>query len=171
MSGRSFAISSMLDLEGYLAVVDQLGGTLTMLTPRERHLRIQHWRQVFAAPLHRATGKWKDGQFEWHVFSGRWSRALNGGRAQAAYAEEAERWTRARKRTAPGGVRPTFWLVPEDAEYPAYRCEGARLPDLSHLFADAYVWPDDASWTMAFTHEASAMDLGPYFSRREWVDA
>jgi hypothetical protein len=67
------------------------------------------------------------------------------------------------------GIRPTYWLVPEAPEYPAYRCEGARLPDLSHTTTDVYVWPDDVAWTMAFTHEAAALGLGPYFSRREWV--
>jgi len=67
-------------------------GTVTARSPQERHARMQEWRQVFAAPYHRATGKRKNGQVEWHVFSYRGTRALNGARAQAAYGEEATRW-------------------------------------------------------------------------------
>ena len=80
-----------MTLEDYVTLVGELGGTVTALSPQERHGRMQEWRQVFAAPYHRATGKWKIGQFEWHVFSYQATRALNGARAQAACGEEAIR--------------------------------------------------------------------------------
>ena len=64
----------------------------------------------------------------------------------------------------------SFLVLPEDEGLAAFECGGSRLPDFNGPYADVYVWPADAGWTMAFTHEATLMDLGPYFSRREWVE-
>ena len=64
---------------------------------------------------------------------------------------------------------PSFFIVPEDPVLPAFECQGGQLPDFNAAYADVYVWPEDLAWTMAFTHEANLMELGPYFSRREWA--
>ena len=146
-------------------------GNTHELAPKDRQRAMQSWREVFAVPLYQARGRWKDGQFEWHLFSGKTTPALNGARAQAAYAEEARQWNRGRKRAAPGGGKPTYCVVPEDLEYRAFQVAGGQLPDFSACLADVYVWPANLGWTMAFTHEAEAMGLGPYFSRREWLGA
>jgi hypothetical protein len=112
---------------------------------------------VYAAPFHRRTGRWKDGQFEWHVFSSGETKSLHAFRAEAAYAEERPR---------------SVLVVPEDEEFDAVRIElphgKDRRPYFGGIYADVYIWPPDLSWTMAFTHEQES-GLGPYFSRREWV--
>jgi len=140
----------------YHEIVRRCGGDQRELDRKERWTVMQHWREVFAASLHAASGKWKLDQFEWHVFTGGYTRALAGGRAIEAY----------------GAEQPAaFLVVPEDPMLPAFACKGSQLPDFNALAADIYVWPEDFSWTMAFTHEATtSMGLGPYFARREWAE-
>jgi hypothetical protein len=46
-----------------------------------------------------------------------------------------------------------YYVVPEGGILTAYLCVAGRLPNFRLLLEDIYVWPDDLSWTMAFTHE------------------
>jgi hypothetical protein len=139
----------------YQHIMDRCGGHQRHLDRKERWQAMQCWREVFAASLHTNTGKWKLGQFEWTVFSAHHTRALSGGRAMEAYrSEQAD----------------SFMVVPEDEILPAYECTGSTLPDFNASVVDVYVWANDLSWTMAFTHEATSMEIGPFFARRDWAD-
>jgi Domain of unknown function (DUF4275) len=139
--------------ESYQAVLDRCGGLHQPLANPDRWAVIQAWREVYAAGLHAATGRWKRGQFEWHVFSFGHTRALNGERSALAYTAE----------------RPGVLIVcPESVNVPAVRLVNGALPDFRLLCDDVYVWPEDLTWTMAFTHEES-WGFGPYYCRREWV--
>ena len=90
---------------------------------------------------------------EWHVFSFGHARALEGEKAAVAY-DSLE--------------SPLAFIVcPEDGDAPAFRVTGGTLPQLRATGMDVYVWPEDLTWTMAFTHEDGY--CGPYFSRREWM--
>src|SRR5438477_10322385 len=103
-----------MTLEQYQAVLDRCGGLQEPLANRERWALIRAWRQVYAAGLHAATGRWKYGQYEWHVFSYGHAHALHGERAAAAYdAEEA-------------GV---IIVCPELERLPAARLTGGAPPD------------------------------------------
>lgn len=146
-----------MDDHEYREVLARCGGLQAEIPFKERWRVMQEWRAVYAAPFHQQTGRWKDGQFEWHLFSGRHVRALSGAKGSAAY--EAERPT-------------ALVIVPEAEELPALRIDLPRgksgLPDFGAIYGDVYLWPPDLCWTMAFTHEQES-GLGPYFSRREWV--
>jgi hypothetical protein len=137
------------------SALDRCGGRNEPIGRRERHNLLQAWREVYAAPYHDAKGRWKLSQFEWHVFSFGYARALNGARAMAAYSDE---------RSA------SLIVCPEDGRLPASKIIQGVLPEFREWRGDVYVWPIDLSWTMAFTHEES-IGLGPYFSRMEWASA
>lgn len=139
----------------YLDIIEACHGQQQRLDLRLRWELLQGWRHVYAAGLHAATGKWRRPDFEWHVFSFRYARAIEGEKAAAAYASI--------------NVPPSFIVCPEDEDEdtPAFRIAGGTLPSLRQTGLDIYVWPDDLAWTMAFTHEDGF--CGPYFSRREWV--
>ena len=137
----------------YLAEVERCGGARSALSRKERGAALQAWRAVYAAAYYAATGKWRKGPFDWHVFSFGYTRAVHGPRAVAVYEAQP--------------VVP-FLVVPEDGRWPAFRCDGAGWPDFGPPGLDVYVWPADLSWTMAFTHEAG-IDIGPYFCWREWA--
>ena len=137
----------------YHRILDATGSGQDVLSDRTRWDLLQAWRRVYAELLQAATGRWKHGKFEWHVFSYGYARALNRERAAQAYATE----------------KPIALIVcPESQRIPAVRLTGGRLPDFRAEGDDVYVWAEDLTWTMAFTHEES-MGLGPYFCRQEWV--
>lgn len=139
----------------YLEVLDACGGNRDELGVRDRWALAQRWREVYAARLHAATGKWQWGGFDWHVFSWEHAPAYSGRKAVACYREQAA---------------SPFLVLPHEARgseaLPAFRLSEARLPLFEGLWLDVMVWPEDLSWTTAFTHEE---DCGPYFSRREWL--
>ena len=141
--------------EEYQSALERCGGQQEILERKERLQWMQRWREVYARPVHEATGSWRIEQYDWHAFSYSYTRALNGEKAVLAYEDE----------------RPKVLLVcPEEEQLPAVRIRIAkRKPSFRQEFGDVYVFPEDLSWTMAFTHEES-MELGPYFSRREWVE-
>lgn len=144
-----------MTLDRYQSILASTGGAAEPLSDRERRDWLRTWRETYAAGLHAATGRWKHGPFEWHVFSFEHARALNGERAAAAYAAE----------------RPSVVVVcPESPLLPVVRLTGGALPDFRTEREDVYVGPEDLAWTMAFTHEES-LGLGPYFCRRDWVVA
>lgn len=137
----------------YQEILDACGGSYQPLPGEEIRVRLRAWREVYAAGLFAATGRWKLGPYEWHVFSFEHAQALNGAKAVAEY----------------GALSPEpVLVVPEALRLPAVQLNGDRLPNFVEPCADVYVWPERLDWTMAFTHEAS-LGLGPYFSRREWV--
>jgi hypothetical protein len=140
--------------EEYQTALERCGGSQEILDRKKRWHWMQRWREVYASALHAATGSWKLGKFDWHVFSHPYARALNGQKAMLAYEEE----------------RPKVLLIcPEYEVLPAVRLLVAkRKPSFRQESGDVYVFPEDLSWTVAFTHEES-LELGPYFSRREWI--
>lgn len=137
----------------YRNALERCGGSQEILEANERRQWMRRWRDVYARGVHAATGSWTLGEFDWHAFSYRHARALNGQEAVLAYEEE----------------RPKRLLIcPEFEELSAVRLLVAkRKPSFRQEYGDVYVFPEDLSWTMAFTHEES-LGLGPYFSRREW---
>jgi hypothetical protein len=138
----------------YETVIEACGGDVTMLTLRERHDALQHWRGTYAAGLHAMTGSWQHQGYDWHLFSFEYVRALKHHRAVEAYlAQRSE----------------DILVVPESERRQAVRIKGGNLPELRAILDDFLVWPTDLEWTMAFTHEES-IGLGPYFTRREWIE-
>lgn len=135
----------------YEEVLSGSGGQFEILERRPRWQLLQLWREVYAAQVHEATGSWKLGQFEWHIFNTNYVRSLRGGRAVMAYLEQHAQ---------------TVIVCPEEPSLPAVRLTHGRRPSFPGY--DVYIWPEDLAWTMAFTHEES-MGLGPYFSRRDWM--
>ena len=141
--------------EEFQSALDLCGGHAEPIGRREQHDLLQAWREIYAAPYDDVKGRWKLSQFEWHVFGYGYTRALNGERAVAAYLDQNS---------------PSLVIIPEDARLTAVKLRQGLVPDLRRLENDVYVWPDDLSWTMAFTHEES-IGLGPFFSRMEWAVA
>jgi hypothetical protein len=133
--------------------LDAAGGRCDPIPIRRRRALMQEWRQVYAARLHAATGKWTRLGFEWHVFSYGHARALKGHQSWFAYS----------------ALSPPSPLIicPQDDRLPAFEVADGLLPDFRDSGLDLYVWADVLEWTMAFTHEEGW--LGPYFSRSEWI--
>ena len=134
--------------------IERIGCERTLLSKKQRGVVLQQWREVFAAPYYQVSGKWKLDGFEWHVFSFNHTPAITGDEAINSYKTS---------------VRTRFFVVPEDPRLEAYSCESGEWPSFRQTLCDIYVWPQNLSWTVAFTHEES-LGLGPYFSRREWID-
>jgi hypothetical protein len=130
------------------------GGRQETIPSRRRRELLQSWRYVYAARLYEATGKWTWLGYDWHVFSYRHARALAREGASNVY-----RAIQAPERCI---------VCPHDDRLPAVEIAGGALPDFRNSCLDIYVWPEGLDWTMAFTHEDGW--LGPYFSRREWVE-
>jgi len=166
--------------EEYQEALAACGGEQTPLSDAECRAWLQGWREVYAAGLHAATGQWRLGGFDWHVFSFKHARALNGLRALSAYKAEQPkslivcpalvgrripRLTNDRVEGEPSGGQRSLG---SSNAMPAVRLEHARLPVFAGRGADLLVAPPDLAWTMAFTHEES-LDIGPYFSRRDWI--
>ena len=136
----------------YKQVLDECG-EWRALSLAEMTRLLRAWRRVYAARLHEQTGKWKHHEFDWHVFSFEFARALNGDEASTAYAAE----------------RPVAaFVIPVNKRLEAARLDAKSLPNFRPFREDVIVCPESREWTMAFTHEES-LGLGPYFSRREWM--
>jgi len=82
--------------------------------------------------------------YKWHIFSGGGYPSLDGDDAQSAYASQ---------------VCPNVIVIPNDANTAVL--VDAKPTNLNHR--DVYVFPENLSWTMAFTHEEGW--LGPYFAK------
>ncbi len=143
--------STSVIAEEYEFILARTGCGIEVIDRKVRWMLVQEWRQVYAIGLHAARGRWKRGQYEWHVFSFRHCPALSGKKATAAYLEQHS---------------TELIVCPETERLNAIRLKGTGLPDFRALGEDIYVWPVDVAWTMAFTHE---FGLGPYFSRLEWA--
>ncbi len=123
-------------------------GAFEVLPDKERWKLMQAWREAYARALHTLTGKWSRDGFDWHVFSFEHTPASSGTRALEAYRAE----------------RPEVLIViPQFKKFPAVRLHVQVLPEFPRT--DVYVFPENLSWTLAFTHEQSS-GLGPYFSRQ-----
>ena len=143
-----------MNSDEYATIMDQTGSKLEELATKERWRAMQQWREVFAAPCHAVTGKWKYGDYDWHAFTWGRTKCVNRHHAMRLYEQQ---------------VAERYYVMPEDEFYPAYLCVGGSLPKLRSLVEDIHVWPADLSWTMAFTHEMDS-ELGPFFCMREWID-
>jgi hypothetical protein len=142
-------------LKRYLSILGTCSGEPIELERRGRWDRERQWRHVYAARLHATTGRWRWREYDWHVFSYQHARALSGAKAVPEYLRHAA---------------PVLIIIPEESsspDLPAIRLSGARLPRFEGAGLDVLVWPEDLTWTMAFTHEEGC--FGPYFSRREWA--
>jgi hypothetical protein len=135
--------------ENYALIVDRCGGELEPLQGHDRWGAMQRWRKVYAARLHEATGRWTYRGYDWNVFAAGYARALDGRHAVEEY--ELQR-------------AAAILICPMREAYPALRLVGGTLPDLRPIYEDITVWPDDLSWTMAFSHEEHC-----FFSRAEWL--
>jgi Domain of unknown function (DUF4275) len=145
----------MNSLTRYLAILEAGDGERIELGQQSRWDWERRWRHAFASRLYAATGKWVWHQYDWHVFSYQYARALSGDEAIAEYL---------------GLAAPVLIVIPEQHSFPAlpaFRLTDAKLPQFLGSGLDVLVWPEDLSWTMAFTHEEGW--CGPFFSRREWV--
>jgi hypothetical protein len=131
---------------------EQSGATVVTLDVKDRLLVMQQWREAYARAVKERTGSWVYEGHDWHTFSWNFCRYRQGARALSEYLSERVI-----------GV----YVIPEDEEQSAFICNGPRLLDFSDCRADVHVFPENLSWTAAFTHEQP--DIGPYFSRFEWV--
>lgn len=138
----------------YREILDACGGSYETLAAEEIRSQLKAWREVYAGGLFAATGRWKLGPYDWHVFSFEHAEALNGDRALKEYRAQTS---------------GTVVVHAEALKLPAVRLRGDRLPSFEKHVVDIYIWPENRDWTMVFTHESS-LGLGPYFSRREWVN-
>jgi hypothetical protein len=131
----------------YQTRLETLPGVLRPVAKKECWQLMQKWRELFARDYHAMTGKWGIGDFQWHLFSFNYARALAGERAVAEYLSQP--------------LQP-FYLVPEEsAGLPGFHITASTWPDLRCWMMDIYVFPEKMEWTMAFTHEP---DSGPYFA-------
>ncbi|MEZ4223516.1 MAG: DUF4275 family protein [Polyangiaceae bacterium] len=110
------------------------------------------WRKRFAARLDPELSGEGKGGFDWHAFSYQTCRHVTGDEARNAYRNLAD--------------SADLVLLPHRGEGPGFRAHGAH--DFSGAGVDVYIFPEDLSWTMVFTHEDGW--LGPYFSKAAWVD-
>lgn len=67
------------------AIIEDTGGDVQPIPQRHRWDLLQAWRQVYAARLHAATGKWRCRDYDWHVFSEGYAPACAGRKALDAY--------------------------------------------------------------------------------------
>ncbi len=118
----------------------------TRLTEEETERLRAAWRERFAAKLDRSLSAESKGGFDWHTFSYGVFPHLSGDEARNAY--------RMRIR------RAELVLLPHRGEGPGFRVCG--LHDFSRANVDVYIFPENLSWTMVFTHEDDW--LGPYFA-------
>lgn len=84
-------------------------------------------------------------QYKWHIFCGEGYPCVEGDLAEAAYKEHES---------------AAYIVMSEDGE--AFLTD-ERPSDIN--CTDAYVFPENLSWTMAFTHEEGWM--GPYFAKHK----
>ena len=115
------------------------------LTHRDVRRLKERWRKAFAAPLHQATGAWSLGQHDWHVFSHGYSvHEAQGIDAIRQYDSQV----------------PTDLIVLWDHDFVAFQGDFALMPH-ARVGHDVYVFDEELTWTMAFTHE---LELGPFFA-------
>ncbi len=116
------------------------GMVLQILDEEEADLVIQDWLRAFASK--RSGCRIKD--FKWHLFSGGFYEAEEGGKAEAAYLSH---------------VAENYLVIDNDESVVFLTDQRPEKVDLS----DYYVCPRNMAWTMAFTHEDGW--LGPYFAK------
>src|SRR5579871_1807604 len=142
-----------LGLEAFLL---EQGASFKALTRLEKEAVQQQWREIYAAPVHRKTGEWIYGGFDWHAFSWEFTKALQDDAAREAYLKI--------------GVIPfkNYYVIRENNHARGYLCQFTKIVDLHSLCDDVHVFPKTMEWTMAFTHE-EGWGIGPFFCAREWV--
>lgn len=116
-----------------------------MLTDKEVWSWQQRWREVYAAPLHAATGAWVYNGYDWHVFSFDKYPHVHGDDAWSAF-----------RRVEPG---PFLVLAADSSDTFGFSCDGVPSERLDRG-SDIVIAPPSMAWTMAFNHER----FGPYFA-------
>ena len=136
------------------SLLEASGASATPLSREERADALERWSSVYGWATFRRTGRMRPGRgcFHWHAFSFDDVPSRQGEMAHALYRLERP---------------PAYLVIPEHAARHSFACRGGTLPDLLPLVEDILVFPEDLSWTMAFTHEVS-WHLGPYFARYDW---
>lgn len=109
---------------------------------------VRRWRSVYAAEVHRQTGRWTHAGYDWHAFSWAFTPHRSGSTALEEYLRVP--MTEDHVYVASG------WSM---AEF-MFRCEPSR-PVFRHPSLDVLTFPPSLAWTAAFPHEQA---LGPYFS-------
>jgi hypothetical protein len=84
-------------------------------------------------------------RYKWHIFCGEGYPSIEGDLAEEEYSKH---------------ISPRYVVMSNDGE--AFLCD--KKPDNLN-YQDAYVFPENLSWTMAFTHEEGWM--GPYFAKHK----
>jgi len=116
------------------------------LTDTETARFRQAWRHRFAARLDPMLSAESSGGFDWHAFSYDKFPHLTGDAARNAYQAKA--------------VDLTLVVLPHSTEGSGFKVRAT--PDFSGKNLDVYIFPEDLSWTMVFTHENGW--FGPYFA-------
>ena len=104
------------------------------------------WRRCFARKLDPKLSAESGKGFDWHTFSYNKTPHLAGDDARNAYRAK--------------GAERELIVLPHSGEGSGFRT--TDLPDFSGKSLDVYIFPEDLSWTMVFTHEDGW--LGPYFA-------
>jgi hypothetical protein len=114
------------------------------------------WRKAFATQLHRATGEWCIGGFDWHVFTYGHAEAITKQAAIDRYIllgrKEGYVFTHTIK-------HPLCCLISPIPTYEGIKHALRQYPQLTDLYIVAF----DFQWTFVVTHETSS-GLGPFFS-------
>lgn len=138
----------------------QIAPANVALFKREEHKRVaDEWRKAFACKLHSATGEWRVGGYDWHVFTFGYAQALTGQRAIDSYNQlkkkEGYVFTHTVKdplccfsRSLPSSVAIDYAL------------------SLFSELADLYIVDRHFKWTFVVTHETSS-GIGPFFSENQ----
>lgn len=120
---------------------------------------VENWRKVWSSKLHRETGDWCLGGFDWHVFTYNYATALSGDEALNRYSEK----------------RNTFGYVFTHEGGTPVCCATNQLPSMVAIkyalnlfkeFADVYVVDKNFTWTFVYTHETES-GIGPFFASAE----
>jgi hypothetical protein len=123
----------------------------------EEHVRIvEKWRKAFASKLHEATGEWRVGGYDWHVFTFGYAQASTGKSAIESYNQLGKKEGYVFTHTVKEPLCCFTSCIPS---YVAMTHAISLFPDL----ADIYVADRSFGWTFVLTHETSS-GIGPFFS-------
>ena len=134
--------------------LESFGAVVQTFDAKSRWSAMQRWRTTFARSVKNATGHGTYKGVDWHAFSWNFSPAKSRHQARRAYLSESA---------------TELLVIPQSDTHAAVLSRGVPAPDFTVLQTDVYVFPEDLSWTMCFTHEDDS-GAGPWFSRAEWCD-
>jgi Domain of unknown function (DUF4275) len=124
---------------------------------REDHgVVAEQWRKVFAARLHAATGEWRHGGYDWHIFTYGYADAVAGKQAIERYGKIERKDGYVFTHTV---RKPLCCSARQLPSHAAIEYAVSLFPDL----ADLYFVDRQFQWTFVVTHEASS-GIGPFFA-------